>query len=104
MISALLGREIRLGEPEKTGWPPLPEGLFWVGGVVVLLYDIGVLVVSLVLIIALQLFLSRTMPGRAMQATAQNPETARVLGVDVERMILYTFVITAVLALSPPFW
>lgn len=75
----------------------LPEGLFRVSGVVISFHDIGVMAVALVLIIALQLFLSRTMTGRAMQATAQNPETARVLGVNIERMILYTFIINAVL-------
>ncbi len=75
----------------------LPEGLLRVGGVVISFHDIGVMAVALVLIIALQLFLSRTMTGRAMQATAQNPETARVLGVNIERMILYTFIINAVL-------
>ncbi len=75
----------------------LPEGLLRVGGVVISYHDIGVMAVALVLIIALQLFLSRTMTGRAMQATAQNPETARVLGVNIERMILYTFIINAVL-------
>ncbi len=75
----------------------LPEGLFRMGGVVISFHDIGVMAVALVLIIALQLFLSRTMTGRAMQATAQNPETARVLGVNIERMILYTFIINAVL-------
>ena len=33
-----------------------------------------------------------------MQATAQNPTVARILGVPVERMILYTFLINAALA------
>ena len=33
-----------------------------------------------------------------MQATAQNPTVARILGVRVERMILYTFLINAALA------
>ena len=32
-----------------------------------------------------------------MQATAQNPTVARILGVPVERMILMTFLINAVL-------
>src|SRR4029077_16474316 len=35
--------------------------------------------------------------GRRMQATAQNPTVARLLGIPVERMILYTFLINAVL-------
>jgi branched-chain amino acid transport system permease protein len=40
---------------------------------------------------------SRTRTGRQMQATAQNPLLARVLGIPVERMILYTFLINAAL-------
>ncbi len=105
LIIATIALGIFLSEGVKTFYSAeaqpfpdlLPEGLFRVGGIVVSFHDIGVMAVALVLIIALQLFLSRTMTGRAMQATAQNPETARVLGVNVERMILYTFVINAVL-------
>lgn len=105
LIIATIALGIFLSEGVKTFYSAeaqpfpdlLPEGLLRVGGVVVSFHDIGVMAVALVLIIALQLFLSRTMTGRAMQATAQNPETARVLGVNIERMILYTFVINAVL-------
>ena len=46
----------------------------------------------------LTLFLDRTRTGRAMQATAQNPGVAEILGVDVRRMALYTFLINAALA------
>ena len=67
-------------------------------GVAVSLAQIGVLAVSLVTIAALQCFLAGTRTGRQMQATAQNPGVARILGVPVERMILYTFVINAGLA------
>jgi branched-chain amino acid transport system permease protein len=47
--------------------------------------------------------------GRSMQACAQNPDAARVLGIDVHRMILATFVINALLAacaalLIAPVW
>ena len=105
LIIATIALGIFLSEGVKTFYSAeaqpfpdlLPEGLLRVGGVVVSFHDIGVMAVALVLIIALQLFLSRTMTGRAMQATAQNPETARVLGVNIERMILYTFIINAVL-------
>jgi branched-chain amino acid transport system permease protein len=51
--------------------------------------------IAAMIIIALQLFLHRTFVGRSMQATAQNPDTARVLGIDVDRMILITFLINA---------
>ncbi len=68
-----------------------------VGGVTLSTFDMGVLVIAFVLIAALQLFLSRTLTGRCMQAVAQNPETARVIGIPMERMVLYTFVINALL-------
>src|SRR5207237_1331010 len=44
---------------------------------------------------ALQYFLAGTRTGRSMQATAQNPALARVLGIPVGRMVLYTFLINA---------
>ncbi len=56
------------------------------------------LVVAIAAILGLQWFLSGTRTGRQMQATAQNPTVARILGVHVERMILYTFLINAGLA------
>jgi branched-chain amino acid transport system permease protein len=45
----------------------------------------------------LHYFLSGTKLGRRMQAAAQNPALARVLGIPVERMIVYTFLINAAL-------
>jgi branched-chain amino acid transport system permease protein len=39
-----------------------------------------------------------TVTGRAMQAVAQNTESATVLGINVPRMIFYTFAINALLA------
>jgi branched-chain amino acid transport system permease protein len=56
-----------------------------------------VLGISIAAVAALQLFLNGTRTGRCMQATAQNPTVARLLGVPVERMILYTFLINAAL-------
>jgi branched-chain amino acid transport system permease protein len=67
------------------------------GGIPVSADDVGVLVVSIVVILALQLFLRRTFTGRQMEAVAQNPDTARVLGIPVGRMVGYTFAINAVL-------
>jgi branched-chain amino acid transport system permease protein len=60
--------------------------------------QLGVLGVAFATIAALQWFLAGTRTGRQMQATAQNPSVARILGVPVERMVLYTFLINAALA------
>lgn len=68
-----------------------------IGGAIVSVQNLVILAAGLGGVAALQIFLSRTRTGRAMQATAQNTELARILGVRVERMILYTFLINAAL-------
>ena len=84
---------------EAQPFPTLfPDITLSVAGVSVSLAQIGVLIVAFGTIAALQWFLGSTRTGRQMQATAQNPTVARILGVAVERMILYTFLINAALA------
>jgi len=77
---------------------PLPDIVVHIAGLAVSASQIGMLVVALASIGLLQWFLGGTRTGRQMQATAQNPTVARILGVPVERMILYTFLINAALA------
>ena len=74
-----------------------PDKLISIAGVTVSLAQIGVLAAAAATIAALQWFLGQTRLGRQMQATAQNPTVARILGVNVDRMILYTFLINAAL-------
>jgi len=66
-------------------------------GAVVSVQSLAVLAVAIATVIALHLLLNHTRLGRMMQATAQNPTLARILGVPVRRMVLYTFLINAVL-------
>ena len=72
--------------------------LLTIGGVRVSVGDIGTVVVACALVAGLQAFLGRTLTGRAMQAVAQNRDAATVLGINVERMVLYAFLINALLA------
>jgi len=66
-------------------------------GAVISLQSVTVLAVAIVTVMALHLMLNNTRLGRMMQATAQNPTLARILGVPVNRMVLYTFLINGVL-------
>ena len=77
-----------------------PDKVYEVAGVTVSAGDIGTFVFALLLVFAVQGFLARTVTGRAMQAVAQNTESATVLGINVPRMIFYTFAINAVLAVA----
>ncbi len=82
-------------EPFPPMFPTDPINVF---GAVISLQDILNLVISLGVVVLLTLFLNRTRTGRCMQATAQSPEVAEILGVNVKRMILYAFLINAALA------
>jgi len=68
-----------------------------IGGATVAVQSLVIIAVAVAAVALLQYFLNGTRTGRQMQATAQNPPLARILGIPVERMILYTFLINAAL-------
>ena len=106
IVVATLGLSIALRNGVRAGYSaeahPFPslfgDQIFHVGGVAVTRVDVGTLAAALALVLATQAFLSRTVTGRAMQAVAQDSATATVIGIDVPRMVLYTFAVNAVLA------
>jgi branched-chain amino acid transport system permease protein len=75
-----------------------PNVVYNVGPVSIRAVYILVIVVSLVLMAALQFLISRTRTGRAMRAVAQDREAAALMGVNVDRIIATTFFIGAALA------
>ena len=66
-------------------------------GAVISTQSLAVLAVAITTVVALHLLLNETRVGRMMQATAQNPTLAQILGVPVRRMVLYTFLVNSVL-------
>ncbi len=99
-LSIVMKNTLRAGySAEAHAFPNMfGEKLFQFAGVTVSLGDVGTLVAALVIVYATQAFLSQTITGRAMQAVAQNTESAAVLGINVPRMIFYTFAVNAMLA------
>lgn len=57
-----------------------------------------IIVVAVVLSILLQTYVSTSRMGRAMRATAADPDTARLMGVNPDRTIVITFVLGGLLA------
>ena len=110
-LSLAAKHAVRVGySAEAQPFPQVfPSGVWSVRGVRLSTGDLGTLLVAAVLLAALHWFVTRTLFGRSMQACAQHPDAAHVLGIDVGRMILATFVINAVLAacvalLVAPVW
>ncbi len=106
IVVATIGLSIALRNGVRAGYSaeahPFPslfaDQIFHIAGVTITMADIGTLGCAMALVLATQAFLARTVTGRAMQAVAQNTESATVLGINVPRMIFYTFAINALLA------
>jgi branched-chain amino acid transport system permease protein len=57
-----------------------------------------VVVGAIIMMIALVLFVSKTRTGRGIRAVAQDGETARLMGVNTDRIIVTTFVVGGLMA------
>jgi branched-chain amino acid transport system permease protein len=72
--------------------------VFQISAVVIHRADVLSVAVTIPLVILLGWFVSRTRQGRAMRATAQDPEAARLMGINVDWTISLTFLIGGALA------
>jgi len=71
---------------------------FQLGPVLVSSIDIIILATSLVLMLGIDQFVKRTSFGRAMRATSEKPQTASLLGVNINWVIIFTFFVSGALA------
>ena len=76
----------------------LDFGSFQLGNAVISWTQVIIFVICAVLMALLSLVVYRTKIGRAMRSTAENVDAARLMGVDVKRVISATFIVSAVLA------
>jgi branched-chain amino acid transport system permease protein len=60
--------------------------------------DLATLLVTIPLLLALLLLVTKTQFGRAMRAVAQNPVAAQLVGIPVNRIISITFILGGALA------
>ena len=89
-------------------WRPTPDQVpdligshqvyFTIFKVDVLHSDVFAVVVTVPLLIGLLWFVNATKYGKAMRATAQDPDAARLMGIDVDRTISLTFLLGGLMA------
>jgi branched-chain amino acid transport system permease protein len=89
---------LTLGADSKNFPNPLPPVRWHIGGAVLELRQLLIWAVAVVLMGGLWLFVQRSRLGKAMRATAQDPEAARMMGVEVDRVILTAFFLGSALA------
>jgi branched-chain amino acid transport system permease protein len=74
------------------------ETVFTIGGIEIDREDLMAVGVTAPLVLLLTFFTTRSRLGRAMRATAQDPEAARLMGINVNSTISLTFLVGGLLA------
>ena len=86
------------GSGQKQWQSVLPDGQIFIGGVEIDEQTIIIFVVTIPILLLLTWLVTRTRQGRAMRATAQDQDAARLMGINVNRTISFTFGIGCALA------
>lgn len=76
----------------------VPQTVLHLGSVETPLTAVALFVVAVLLMFGLDFFVFRTHFGSAMRATAQDREAATFMGIDVDRVIMVTFLLASALA------
>ncbi|HEX7277838.1 MAG TPA: branched-chain amino acid ABC transporter permease, partial [Acidimicrobiales bacterium] len=93
LFAVRYGREI-LGFPRILEKRQLAE----IGGADIRTDKVLVVVAAVVLAVALERFVAKSRLGRGIRAAAQDPETAAMMGVDINRVVTLTFLLGGILA------
>ena len=89
---------LTVGADSKNYPNPLPAIRWQIGGAVLDFRVVLIWIIALVLMAGLYMLVQRSRIGKAMRATAQDPEAARMMGVDVDKVIMMAFFLGSALA------
>jgi branched-chain amino acid transport system permease protein len=90
------GLTMLIWDKDTHALPPFSgEEPIMIAGATILPQHIWILVITVVLIILNKWFFNHTISGKAMRACSYNPRAAGLVGIDVRRMVLLSFMISA---------
>jgi branched-chain amino acid transport system permease protein len=88
----------KLFGPETQPFPiPFKNVVFGSGAIQVSLVQLIIFVISVIVMVVLQVWLSKTKYGKALRATAENMQTASLLGVNTKRIVTITVMLASAL-------
>lgn len=102
MATVMLGKIIL--EAIRLYWGPVPFtvpgfliGTVKIGDAVISIANIAIIIAASLCVCALQLFLYKTKPGKAMRCVAQNRDASQLMGIDVKTVMAITVAISMVI-------
>lgn len=80
--------------PQMRIFPELIPQVYWdVGGVVISLIQVIIMLLSMILMVSLYFFIEKTKIGTAIRASSIDQDAARLMGINVDNIIVTIFVI-----------
>jgi branched-chain amino acid transport system permease protein len=102
MFGLALRESVRLFYPNGSNPKPfprlLPENTLNLGALALRADSLILLTTGLLTVVGVHLLITRTKLGLAIRAVAQDGETARVMGINFQRVVLFTFGLGSALA------
>jgi len=90
---------LRLNGSTQKNWPKvIPDGGITIGDVTIEWSMLVVFAVTIPLLLLLSFIVQKTRQGKAMRATAQDQDAARLMGINVNRTISFTFALGGAMA------
>jgi branched-chain amino acid transport system permease protein len=102
MLGLALREAVRLFYPNGSNPKPfprlLPADAYSFGSFTLRIDSVILLITGVLAIVLVHLLINRTRLGLAIRAVAQDPETAKVMGINFERVVMITFALGSALA------
>jgi branched-chain amino acid transport system permease protein len=89
---------LQVGGAEPRRLDPFVRGVIFLGPIALPLQYVVILALSAVLLLAMQLYLTRAWNGLALRASSQDMETAALMGITTDRLATVTFGVGSALA------
>lgn len=87
-----------MGSEVRTYPKLLTSASFHLGPVTITMQQVYIFVITVILMIVLQFIVQKTKMGRAMRAVSVDEDAARLMGIDVDKTISFTFLLGSALA------
>lgn len=90
---------VHLWGPEQIKFPsPFGDQVLQIGNAGIFPQELFIIVAALGTVVAVQIFLKRSVLGKALMAVAHNRNAAAVMGIDVKKMVILAFALSSALA------
>ncbi len=92
------GVALALWGPDPFTLPPFSgEGIIKIFSATIIPQNLWIIAITILTVVSLHFFFHKTITGKAMRAVAINKKAAAIVGININKMINYSFIISGIL-------